>query len=266
MLQKTKKWFQWYTKQFYTDNPTCNKNILLKAKHCIRVAKIISDIAFHEDFNDKEQELVQVMGLLHDIGRFEQYRQFKTFADHKSVNHGQLGVDILKQEKCLHGLSNEHQEWIHNAILFHNRPALPQNADQKILAFARLVRDADKIDIFHLSYNYFRQRTEKNKNTTLELHLDEREDITDKIYNSIMAGTLAVMKDIETLNDFKALQISWIFDINYQRSFKILRERKAIDKIYSTFPEGHSRAHDIYHYATQHLNQHAKEPSCTINS
>ena len=37
-----------------------------------------------------------VIGLLHDIGRFEQEAQYHTFNDFKSMDHGDYGAEYLK--------------------------------------------------------------------------------------------------------------------------------------------------------------------------
>ena len=45
------------------------------------------------------EESIILIGLLHDIARFEQYTKYKTFRDSISIDHGDLGVEILFEEK-----------------------------------------------------------------------------------------------------------------------------------------------------------------------
>lgn len=255
MLKIIEKWFQEYTNPFYTDDTHYNRNISLKVEHCIRVSKIMADIAIHENCTTEELEIAQIVGLLHDIGRFEQYKQFQTFADHKSFDHGDYGVTVLKNTQCLQKFPIAQQHRIYQAIHLHNKAQMPSNEKMEVQIMTKMVRDADKIDIFQLSYEYFKQRTEKNKNMILELHLSECEEITDSIYNSIMDGKLAMMRNIQTLNDFKALQIGWIFDINCKRSFEIIHERKALNKLFSTIPTPNIKAQNIYQKAEKYLSK-----------
>ena len=253
MLKAFKDQFQKYTKNFYSDDPEYNKNIALKAAHCIRVARLCADIARREGFCEQDQMLAQIIGLVHDIGRFEQYRRFQTFSDHLSLNHGVLGADVLEKHFTFKDLDKSEKNLILKTTRFHNAARLPHGESPRLLALLRLVRDADKIDIFRLSYDYFRQRTAVNKNTALELHTTDDEHINDKIYDCIMAGQQALKKDIRTLNDFKALQISWIFDIHYQRSFEMIFQRQYRQKISRTFSDGHARALCIFQKAAGFL-------------
>lgn len=247
MLNDVKIWFQNYTKNFYSDDPGYNRNILLKAAHSIRVSRLAQDIAVHENFSSGNQEFARVMGLLHDIGRFEQYRHYHTFDDAKSINHGKRGAEILHQVPILKSLPPNDRDCISNVTHFHNCILIPQNLDTRTLNFLRLIRDADKLDILNISQNYFANRTPENKNRVLELHVQDGEEINDKIYHSILDGKLVGKQDVKTLNDFKALLLSWVFDLNYQRSFKILYRNNAIQKLYATISKGSSRSQNIFH-------------------
>ena len=48
--------------------------------------------------NQEQVNLATAIGLLHDIGRFEQVRLYHTFNDGKSVNHAEIGVKILFED------------------------------------------------------------------------------------------------------------------------------------------------------------------------
>ena len=43
--------------------------------------------------------IAEAVALLHDVGRFEQYKRYGTFNDRKSVNHAALGVEIMKKNR-----------------------------------------------------------------------------------------------------------------------------------------------------------------------
>ncbi len=53
------------------------------------------------DLQPSDLYLAEVMALFHDIGRFEQYACYHTFADRHSVNHTELGVEVLQRENLL---------------------------------------------------------------------------------------------------------------------------------------------------------------------
>ena len=151
MFEKMQQWFHTYTASYKREDQEFNRAIQIKIDHSIRTAGLAADIALHEGFSPDDVETARVTGLFHDIGRFEQYRQFRTFADHQSLNHGELGAQILLQNNCLSGLEPKRQNQIYKSVRYHNRCALPEDETPDVLAFSRLVRDADKIDIFYLT-------------------------------------------------------------------------------------------------------------------
>ena len=256
MFDKIHHWFRTYTASFLNDDTNYSLAIQTKIDHSLRTADLTADIAFHENLSPEEIEIARITGLLHDIGRFEQYRKFHTFSDHKSVNHGRLGADILIQNNCLSDLNPRHQTKILKGVQYHNCCDLPADESPDILALLRIIRDADKIDILDLTTNCFYQKGSGGHNPMLDLDIREYNTINDCIFNRITAGKQALMKDVQTLNDFKALQMSWIFDVNYKRSFDIMEKRQALRQIYETMPADDSRARAVYDSTCFYLEQH----------
>ena len=46
-----------------------------------------------------------------------------------------------------------------------------------------------------------------------------------------------MLSQIKSLNDFKLMHLSWVYDLNYKPSFRLLSERAYIDKIISHLPQ-----------------------------
>ena len=84
--------FKIYTKQFDTKD----KNIDRKIYHSIRVMEVSKDIATRLNLTQEQIEIASIIGLLHDIGRFDQYKIHQTYRDLESFDHGDYGVEILK--------------------------------------------------------------------------------------------------------------------------------------------------------------------------
>ena len=80
-----------------------------------------------EPFSDNDRKIANVTALLHDIGRFEQFRNYQTFLDLNSVNHAELGLSILEREQVLNALSTDERECIISGIRYHNRATLPSD-------------------------------------------------------------------------------------------------------------------------------------------
>ena len=72
--------------------------VKLKVDHTFRVADLCARIAGSIGLDGQDCDLAYLMGILHDIGRFEQLRRFHTFRDAVSVNHAMLSADLLFQE------------------------------------------------------------------------------------------------------------------------------------------------------------------------
>lgn len=179
--------------------------------------------------------IAEVMALFHDIGRFEQFIRYRTFVDKKSENHGELGVKILQQEKVLAVLEEDTRELILKAILYHNRLLIPENESPVCIYFSRLLRDADKLDIFNLFSTYY-YLDNSEKSSAVELDLPDVPEISGKVLNSLRQGSMVGIQHLRSVNDFKLLQMGWIYDINYQPTFRMIYERGYLQKIKDTLP------------------------------
>ena len=86
--------FKEYTKDYDLSDP----KIKLKYDHTFRVAVLCEQIAQSIRLSEDECTLAWIMGMLHDIGRFEQVRRYGTFSDDKSIDHAMFGADLLFRE------------------------------------------------------------------------------------------------------------------------------------------------------------------------
>jgi len=252
-LNNLKQWFSRYVQSFYSPDPVIQQNIVLKEKHSLRVCDEIMNIGKQLDLSQNNLRLAEVMALFHDIGRFEQFTRYKTFADKKSENHGELGVKVLQQEKTLTTLDEETRELILKAISYHNRWSVPEDESPVCIYFSKLLRDADKLDIFNLfSTYYYVPLTERN--ATVELDLPDTPTVSDEIMTSVRDGKIIKMQQLRSLNDFKLLQMSWIYDINYQPTFQMILERGYLKKIRDTLPAS-NKIDQIYYRILHHLKK-----------
>ena len=256
LLPKLKDWLENYIGQFASPDPNVQKALDLKQAHTERVCDAILDIGRHEDLSKNDLALAETAALLHDIGRFEQYRKYKTFSDARSENHALLGGKVIRENKILQDIDPEKAGVIIRAVEYHNKASLPDGENGRNLFFMKLLRDADKVDIWHVVTDYYRN-AHKDRNPTIELNLPDRPDISDAVCRSLMDGNIVQMADLKTLNDFKLLQIGWIYDVNFRRTFQIARERKYLEKIRQALPEGSHRIDRVYERAREYLYEKA---------
>lgn len=86
----------------YTDRyDRSNGKIELKILHTLEVAKVMDRLTKKLHLDGETCEMAHICAVFHDIGRFEQVRRYDTFLDHLSVDHAELGCEVLKQEGFL---------------------------------------------------------------------------------------------------------------------------------------------------------------------
>jgi len=77
----------------------------LKARHTARVRQEILGIGKAMGLSGNALLLAEAAALLHDVGRFRQYRLHGTFSDARSVDHARLSEQVIREEGILDGLS-----------------------------------------------------------------------------------------------------------------------------------------------------------------
>ncbi|MGB5156306.1 HD domain-containing protein [Desulfobacterium sp. N47] len=227
-----KNWFTGYVSGFYRDDPEYNQPVYLKEQHTKRVCSNIIMIGKELGLSPHDLIIAEIIALLHDIGRFRQYELYRTFVDSVSENHARLGLRQLGVNKVLSKFPGNDKRLISKAIAHHNALFLPKE-DERTLFFIKLIRDADKLDIWNLFADYYNG---KRSNNTMDLDLPDEPVFSKKIIEAISGQIVVNMKDLKTKNDFKLLQLSWVFDINFIPSFKIIKQNDYITKIANSLP------------------------------
>ena len=223
-LEKAKTEFLKYTENY----DLTNENIRRKQGHSIRVMNISKQIAVELNLSDDQIQIAALIGLLHDIARFEQYTQYQTYNDNRSFDHGDYGVEILNKDMRKYIKTDKYDKLIKMAIKNHNKFEIEEGLNEEESLFAKIIRDADKIDILYEAVSMFWNGEEKDINNTeisskVMKKIEERELIKrDK--NKAFCGIDKVMS-----------VLAFIFDINYKPSFKIIKENHYINKIIDRF-------------------------------
>lgn len=196
-----------------------DEKILLKRKHTLRVVKLCEEIANSLKLTQEEVDLAKLCGLLHDIGRFNQIKEYDTYNDLTSLDHGDLGEVILKKNKFINNFTNKNQDTILRAVKYHNKYSVPKTINEKNRLFVNITRDADKIDILYLFINK-------------EIYTQkEYTSISKKVYKNLMDKKQIRNKDVKTSADNIAILFAFIFDINFKKSFEIIKEKDYINKM-----------------------------------
>ena len=261
-LMELKKWFETYTHRFDSPDPAVQQGMDLKRDHTRRVCENVLDIGRSLGLSQADLSIAEAAALLHDIGRFEQYERYRTFSDHRSEDHAALGVEVIQAEGILLPFEPEIAGIILRVVGYHNRAGLPEDEDQRCLFFLKMVRDADKLDIWRVVTDYYRI-AEDHRNSTIELDLPDSPGISDPVYEALMQGRLVQMADLKTLNDFKLLQMGWVYDLNFRRAFDLVREKGYLKMLRDALPPDSGRVRDVYEKARAHLMRNASSFSLT---
>ena len=234
-LTHLKSWFDTYVAHYYTGVAEHDRNIRLKEDHTHRVRHNMMLLCDSLNMSPQDSLLAEAVSLFHDIGRFEQYLKYHTFNDITSVNHAHLGLRVLAAHRVLSEIPVAERRLLTVAIAFHNAATLPGDMPEHALRFMKLIRDADKLDIWKVVTDYYQER-EDNPNSTIELGLPDASECSAAAIEALHQEKFARVQDMKTLNDFKLLQISWVFDLNFEKSFQLLKERRYIEQIAETLP------------------------------
>ena len=205
--------------------------------HTLRVCENILKLGQSINLSQNDLKIAEIVALFHDIGRFKQYLTYATFNDKKSVNHAKLGVQQLSLHKILNTLSLDEKRFIVTPIAWHNAYKLPDIKNEKMLLFIKLLRDADKLDIWKVVLDHY-AKDEKLETITVLLDLpDNGHEYSEKIIKALYAGQLAQIRHLTCLTDLKLLQISWVYDLNFPESFRLVHQFGFIEKFEQTLPK-----------------------------
>lgn len=216
-LEKAKQEFIKYTENYDLEEERINA----KQIHSLRVMEISKQIAEGIGLSNEEIELATLIGLVHDIARFEQYTQYGTYKDLESFDHGDFGAKILHKDLRKYIETNEYDEIIIKAVKNHNKFKIEDGLTEKEELFSKIVRDADKIDIFYQGVvRYWKGKEQEVENSIIS------QDVIEAIQNFSQTKR----KLDETAIDNVMSVIAFIFDLNFKSSFQILKEEDYINK------------------------------------
>lgn len=235
-VEAAERWFYDFVAGFAV-NGEFSEYVKMKRAHSLRVRHYCVEIAKSLEWNEEHDEwLANVIGLLHDVGRFEQQTKYKTFADAKSFDHGDRGAEILSSDFDWAGISEGDKNKVLCAVRNHNKIEIPKETPLAVYRFCALVRDADKIDNFGI----VEQRIESGsilkllRQSAVNLEADERSDkISPELAAQVRETGRGAAKYAKSFYDFRLIQLGWVLDLNYSVSYATVKEAGWIDKIAS---------------------------------
>ena len=215
-------------KEYLQDYDLNNGAILLKVKHTYEVAKLSDYIAKEIGLDEENIKLAKLIGILHDIGRFEQLKQTSTFLDSNEFDHANFGAKILFKDNLIRKFieDSQYDNLIEKAIVNHNKYKIEEGLDKLTNLHCKIIRDADKIDNFRV------KETERMENIfpgQTNIETMKYETISDKVFEDFQKHQLIKLEDRKTQLDFWVCVLAFIFDLNFKASYKYVKDKNYVN-------------------------------------
>lgn len=225
--QKVKDAFAEYTSRY--DNS--DGKIKLKVDHTYRVAALCERIARSLGLCRQDIQMAWITGMLHDVGRFEQLRQYGTFSDADSIDHAQYGVQILFEEKKIFDYlsiseQDEMYHMVRTAIWNHNTFRIEEGLSDREKMFCNILRDADKIDILKVNHDV---PVEVIYDTSIEVV--KNETVTPEVMEQFFEKHAILRSVKRTCVDSIVGHAALVFELVFEESLKIVREQGYLNKL-----------------------------------
>ncbi len=235
-LDNFKHWFDAYTSRFFNEDEYVNAHLRIKREHTRRTCEEILMLADRLALDDHQKWIAETIALFHDVGRFPQFAEYRTYNDMRSVDHSRLSVDVLRREGVLAALRREERQWVETAIGHHGRKALPADLRGQPLLFAKLIRDADKLDIFRVVVQIYERHRNNPGGMSFESELPDEPWVSPEVLEAVMNEQLVEYTKLRTLNDMRLCQLGWVYDMNFAASLVRLREQHFLEQVLSFLP------------------------------
>lgn len=206
----------------------------LKVIHTYHVTDNAKMIATKLDLSDEDIKLAELIGLLHDIGRFEEITFLKQF-DSVGFDHAAYGVKMLFEDNHLREFiqDDSYDEIIKAAINNHNKLVIQDGLDERSLLHAKIIRDADKLDNFRVKKEEKIEAIFPGRvNTTADI---ENSLLTDKIYENVKEKKCVNIHDRKTPLDCWVCVLAFVFDLNFKETYEIVKESDYINVLIDRF-------------------------------
>ncbi len=206
--------FAAYAHEFVCAEHEQKAMLQLKVLHTQRVVQHMRTLVACEDALFPHKRVCLLAALYHDVARFEQFSLWRTFKDSQSVNHGLLGVKILKQQAWLRHEETHVRHAVMAAVAIHNRFRVPYGLAPELHSVCHALRDADKLDILRIMAEHFTS-PEPRDSAVVFYAKDEAHAWSPAVVEAVLEKRLASYNDVVYVNDFKILLCAWFHELYF---------------------------------------------------
>ncbi len=253
-LEQLKKWFYDYVATFYGGDELMDDNIRLKEEHTRRMCADTPMLAERLGLNQRQKLIAETISLLHDVGRFEQFKKYRTYNDVGTENHSLLSLKVIAENKILDGLDSSEKQIIETAIKFHGEKDLPKGLEGETEFFAKLIRDIDKLDIYYVMLERLEDFQKNSDKAQATLGFSEKDKYSKKVIEAVLKNRTIGYEEFHSLNDMIIAMLGWIVDINFTATLKEMKKRGLFDKLAGFLPDT-----DDIRAVVRHINNQINE-------
>lgn len=235
LLKSCYREFDSYFQSVSIDAPEIHHKVDDIRTHSLRVAANMKELSRLVVQTEEERRLAEVAGLFHDLGKADMFVQGTESPSAIQREHARHSCKMLHDMNFFQQLTGDAQVILLKAIESHNAVKLQKVESDQQATFARLLRDADKLDIFDSSYRFFKEKYGVQPLMTFDLI--NHPEFSDKILKNLLAAKPGLIEDMKTMNDYKLLLLSMVYDVNYKYTFRLISEKQYVQKIYETLPK-----------------------------
>ena len=237
-----------------------DEKIKLKIIHTYGVVESAREIGQRMHLNEEDQQLAELIALLHDIGRFEQLRLYDSFSP-DTMDHAAFGAQLLFEgenpmiSRFLE--DRQYDEIIRIAIARHSDFKLDGIQDERTLFHAKMIRDADKLD-------NCRVKLVDSVEAMIGVQKEQAGEgrISPKVWESCLKKEAVLSQNRVTSVDYRVSYVAQYYDLNFKETWQIMKEKNYISRIIKRLDYKDEDTREKMEILDRQMNAHLEKILC----
>ena len=237
-----------------------DEKIKLKIIHTYGVVESAREIGQRMHLNEEDQQLAELIALLHDIGRFEQLRLYDSFSP-DTMDHAAFGAQLLFEgenpmiSRFLE--DRQYDEIIRIAIARHSDFKLDGIQDERTLFHAKMIRDADKLD-------NCRVKLVDSVEAMIGVQKEQAGEgrISPKVWESCLKKEAVLSQNRVTSVDYWVSYVAQYYDLNFKETWQIMKEKYYISRIIKRLDYKDEDTREKMEILDRQMNAHLEKILC----
>lgn len=187
--------------------------VKLKYEHTLYVVMIMTKICEELGLNYEDSLMGVRLALFHDLGRFYEEKLLNGTFDDVGFDHAEASNMVLFNEGLIKefGVKEKDYDIIKKAVYNHNKVVIESGLSPREEFFAKLIRDADKIDIYRAVMRS--EAIQKPVFNTMPNRLN---------LSNYFEGKPVYLKNGKTDADYIICRIGWYDQLYFDESRRVL--------------------------------------------